>query len=286
MNIYLDGFKGNPSAFGLGETIHTYEDRHKGGDYGKSKQDLAAVGSARIKRGWWTDFDGRDHEIHTWLKKQRGITQTGRETYKIEEGHGLSIDVVKDLIEEEFFTDNVEEKEYRKLRKHQQEFVSEITSTWDEWKEYLLFAKCRAGKSTMVLSSIVESGVKVSLVVSYRNSPKQSWRDDSQEFKNFDNIIFIDIRDGEVDQFKSEIEYWMGTDKQIVLYSTIQAPNRYKNLPCNIDLIVFDEAHLGYEGDQWISLRDHFDTKVLYVSGTAHKILEDFPKFRFVYSYF
>ena len=77
----------------------------------------------------------------------------------------------------------------------------------------------------MVLSSIVESGVKVSLVVSYRNSPKQSWRDDSQEFKNFDNIIFIDIRDGEVDQFKSEIEYWMGTDKQIVLYSTIQAPN-------------------------------------------------------------
>ena len=48
MNIYLDGFKGNPSAFGLGETIHTYEDRHKGGDYGKSKQDLAAVGSASI----------------------------------------------------------------------------------------------------------------------------------------------------------------------------------------------------------------------------------------------
>ena len=49
MNIYLDGFKGNPFAFGLGETIHTYEDRHNGGDNGKSKQDLFAVGSAILK---------------------------------------------------------------------------------------------------------------------------------------------------------------------------------------------------------------------------------------------
>ena len=67
MNIYLDGFKGNPFAFGLGETIHTYEKRHKDGDYGKSNQDLKAVGSARIKKGWWTNFDGRDTDIQKFI---------------------------------------------------------------------------------------------------------------------------------------------------------------------------------------------------------------------------
>ena len=74
--------------------------------------------------------------------------------------------------------------ETRTLRKHQEDFIFKIMSNWERWKEFLLFAKCRAGKSTMVLSAIAASGAKVSLVMSYRNSPKQSWEDDTKTFKN------------------------------------------------------------------------------------------------------
>ena len=290
MNIYLDGFKGNPFAFGLGETIHTYEDRHKGGDYGKSKQDLFAVGSARIKRGWWTDFDGRDYEIHTWLKKQSGITQTGRETYKIEEGHGLSIDVIKYLIEEKFFLQST--KRVLKLRPHQENFVKKILSGWDNWKEFLLFAKCRAGKSIMTFSAIVDANVSRTLIVSRFNSPKQSWIEDCEEYDKFKNVRIINLYQ---DNWQQEYDRWKNNKSiQIVFWSTIQGlcTSKCKRLvelgrATNLDLLVFDECHIGEDADQFKKVRNKFNNaKCLKVSGTAYDQAWQYSKEnRFVYSY-
>ena len=59
------------------------------------------------------------------------------------------------------------------------------------------------------------------------------------------------------------------------------------NLPCNVDLIVYDEAHQGYDSKQWNELRDFHDCKVLYVTGTAYKLLFDFDEnSRYCYSYY
>ena len=178
--------------------------------------------------------------------------------------------------------------ETRTLRKHQEDFVSKIMSNWERWKEFLLFAKCRAGKSTMVLSAIAASGAKVSLVMSYRNSPKQSWEDDTKTFKNFQNLIFIDIRDKNINEVSSDIEKYLTTDKQIVLFSTAQSKHRWSKLPCDIDLIVFDECHEGYGGQTWKSLCKKFpESKILYVSGTAYKLFDQFnDSSRYTYTYF
>lgn len=173
--------------------------------------------------------------------------------------------------------------ESRKLFKHQQEFVDKIISNWEQWMEFLLFAKCRAGKSTMVLSAIVESKVKVTLVVARFKSPQQSWREDSN-LKNFENLVFIDVsKKG----YKKEIERYLSTSKQIILWSTIQTQRKLTNLPCKVDLIVYDEAHNGYGASQWNKLREFHDCKVLYVSGTAYKMMWDFNNSnRYIYSYY
>ena len=172
--------------------------------------------------------------------------------------------------------------ETRELYKHQQEFVTKVLSNWEEWKEFLLFAKCRAGKSMMVLSAIVKSGVKVTLVVSRYKSPEQSWRQDSN-LKNFENLVFIDLNKK---GYEKEIEKYLKTDKQLVLWGCIQS-RKLTNLPCDIDLIVYDEAHIGYGSKQWTELQNSYDCKVLYVTGTAYKMVWDFnDSNRYIYSYY
>ena len=279
-NIYLDGFKGNPYAFGLGETKGTYEKRHKGGDYGKSKQDLEAVGSARIKKGWWTDFDGRDHDIKPFILKIPHVFQIGRETYGFPKGCGLTIDIIKDMVEKEFFSNTPEKKKVLELFPHQKEFIAKAQA---KYLEFLLFAKCRAGKSVSVLYHIVERGDKVSLIVSRQSSPKQSWRDDIKEFSYFDNLVFININDKD---YLQQIDYWYKTEKQIILWACVQS-RRILNLPVDVDLLVYDEAHIGYNSNQWNKLREVTNCPVLYVTGTAYKLLWDFTDSqRYIYSYF
>jgi len=222
-----------------------------------------------------------DEEFHKYLLK-RGYSKTrddkNREwffitvedaTYELEQFRGIkSVNKIA---------------ETRELYKHQQEFVSKILSNWEQWKEFLLFAKCRSGKSTMVLTAIVKRGVKVTLIVSRFKSPKQSWREDSN-LKNFENLVFIDVNKR---GYEKEVEKYLNTDKQIILWGCIQKQRKLTNLPCNVDLIVYDEAHEGYKRKQWNNLHEHHNCKVIYVTGTAYKLLFDFDEnSKYCYSYF
>ena len=172
--------------------------------------------------------------------------------------------------------------ETRELYKHQKEFLTKILSGWEQWKEFLLFAKCRSGKSTMVLSAIVKSGVKMTLVVSRFKSPEQSWREDCN-LKNFENLVFIDVQKK---NYKEEIKKYLLTKKQIIVWGTIQSKSKLMDLSCNVDLIVYDEAHEGYGSKQWNELSGFHNCPVLYVTGTAYNIEENFLHNKFVYSYF
>jgi hypothetical protein len=184
------------------------------------------------------------------------------------------------MIEEEFFTDTVTTKIDLKLRDHQSNFVNKARN---DYEEFLLFAKCRAGKSVMTLSHIVDRGFKVSLVVSRYTSPMQSWRDDSKSFSNFDNLVFVDVNDS---NYIQQLDYWYNTDKQIILWGCIQS-RKLLDLPVDVDLLVYDEAHVGYNSNQWVKLKDATKCPVLYVTGTAYKMVWDFADSdRFIYSYF
>ena len=280
MNIYFDSYEGVDNTFNLGETTRQYADRHKDGDYGKANQLATALDTKYVNLGWWTDFDGRDHNIHKWLGTLPHFEKIGRETFRFNKNSGLTLDIVKDMIEQKFFTDTVTTKIDLKLRDHQSNFVNKARKDYDE---FLLFAKCRAGKSVMTLSHIVDRGFKVSLVVSRYTSPMQSWRDDSKSFSNFDNLVFVDVNDK---NYIQQLDYWYNTDKQIILWGCIQS-RKLLDLPVDVDLLVYDEAHVGYNSNQWVKLKDATKCPVLYVTGTAYKMVWDFADSdRFIYSYF
>lgn len=172
--------------------------------------------------------------------------------------------------------------ETRELYEHQKQFLEKIISTWSQWKEFLLFSKCRSGKSTMVLSAIVKSGVKVTLGVSRYKSPEQSWVQDSC-LKNFENVVFININEK---GYEEKIKKYLATEKQLFLWGCIQS-RKLTSLPCKVDLIVYDEAHHGYDSDQWQKLHNTHNCKALYVTGTAYKLAWKFNENNsFVYSYF
>ena len=176
----------------------------------------------------------------------------------------------------EEFGENENLGTWRDLFNHQKQFKIKIKSFWENWKdslnEFVLFAKCRAGKCTMVYSAIdgLKSNVKVTLIVARQKSPVTGWENDCC-FKNFDNLVFINLKDPDAVE---QIETWYKTEKQLVLWSTVQGHKRWKNIPYNVDLIVYDEADVGFDKPEWNELREvHNNAKVLYVTGTAYKLL-------------
>jgi len=274
MNIYMIATQDH-KVFGVGQTKRSFEDRHKDGDWAKFHNYLKARDEELELIGWWEDVDIVDHDIHKFLVNQPHIRKYA-EWFK----HKSTLDIIKHQVEEEFFTETPEVKGELNLRQHQTEFVNKART---DYEEFLLFAKCRAGKSVMVLSHIVDTNRKVSLVVSRYTSPSQSWRDDSQNFSNFDNLVFIDVNDKD---YIEQIDYWYNTDKQIILWACVQS-RKILNLPVDVDLLVYDEAHVGYNSTQWNKLREVTDCPVLYVTGTAYKMVWDFSDSdRFIYSYF
>jgi len=274
MNIYLITTEDN-KVFGVGQTSRSYDERHKDGDWAKFHNYLKARNEKLILVGWWENVDIVDTEIHKYLLTLPNIRKSA-EWFS----HKSTIDIIKNQIEEKFFSNNSEKKIELKLHKHQKEFVAKAQA---EYLEFLLFAKCRAGKSVMVLEHIVNTNRKVTLVVSRYTSPMQSWRDDSAKFSNFDNLVFVDVNDKD---YIEQIDYWYNTKKQIVLWGCIQS-RKILDLPVDIDLLVYDEAHVGYNSAQWNKLREVTKCPVLYVTGTAYKMVWDFADSqRYIYSYF
>ena len=257
--------------------IQTHGIPRAGSDYNKARDALVKY----YELGWWQDTEVRDKKIHNFLVTIPNVRKVGTESFEIIKNKGLTFDIIKQMIEEEFFTSTPEIKDNLILDKHQSNFV---TKARKDYEEFLLFAKCRAGKSVMVLSHIVDTNRKVSLVVSRYTSPSQSWREDSKNFVQFDNLVYINTKDKD---YIEQIDYWYNTDKQIILWSTVQGYCRLKNLPVDVDLLVYDEAHVGYNSKQCNNLREITNCPVLYVTGTAYKMVWDFSDSdRFIYSYF
>lgn len=285
-NFYMQVIPGVDNAFGFGDTDQSYEERQKMSDYSKAKGFAWAAGMNQWEdMGWWenrTVVNREKHQdkvVHQFIESIPGVVKKD-EVFRIKKGYGLTLDIIKDMIHRKFFSDAPENKITLKLRKHQKEFVAKAQA---DYLEFLLFAKCRAGKSVMTLSHIIDKKYKATLVVSRYTSPMQSWKNDSKNFSDFDNLVFIDINDKDYIQ---QIDYWYNTDKQIILWACVQS-RKILNLPIDIDLLVYDEAHVGYNSSQWNKLREVVTCPVMYVTGTAYKLVWDFADSqRYIYSYY
>ena len=279
-NIYFIGQKDKPNWFGWGQTegvckIATHGIPRTGSDYNKARD----AGVHYIDLGFYEGVSISDKKIHKFLKSIPGIKKVGTESFELN-GCGLTLDIVRDMVEKKFFSNTPVKKESLILHRHQKEFIAKAQA---DYLEFLLFAKCRAGKSVSVLYHITERKDKVSLIVSRQSSPKQSWRDDIKTFSCFDNLVYINVNDSD---YLQQIDYWFNTEKHIILWACVQS-RRILNLPVNVDFLVYDEAHVGYNSKQWNTLKDKHKCPVLYVTGTAYKLLWDFTDSQiYTYDYF
>ena len=237
-----------------------------------------------------------DHQIHDKFRitPHCQYNKSGKGSNEIFLFEDYTFNQVVDLSEKyvkEVFGEVLERKNL-KLRPHQEKFVKKILSSWEEWVEFLCFVKCRGGKSIMTLSTIVEAGVKETLIVSRFNSPKQSWFDDCRKFEQFKNVRVIKLNE---DKWVEEYKKWADDpDIHIIFWSTVQGLCASGNKRVNklvklssIEFIVFDECHIGEDAKEFKTVRDKFpDAKCLKVSGTAYDQVWKYPKeHRFVYSY-
>ena len=276
MNIYFIAIEDH-KVFGIGQTTRSYEERHKDGDWAKFHNYLKARDEELHLIRWWQDVDIVDTDIHAWLKKQPGIRKFA-EWFR----HGATLDVIENMVENQFFSDYNDNRVELTLKPYQQQFVDKARNGYDE---FLLAAKCRAGKSVMVLSHILDKNYNTSLVVSRFKSPSQSWVNDVKTFDSFSNMVTVSLSDK---NWKEQVEYWSNTDKQVILWSTVQGlVRKVDDLP-SIDLLVFDEAHIGDKSPQFLKVRKALgDTPCLKVSGTAYDQLWDTTEDnRFIYDYF
>ena len=291
INIYFDTAKdATVPSFNVGETHFAYEHRHRGSDYGKAKQYGLQFESEYIRCRWWEDVSTRDdrddhHDniIHAWLDTKPGIKRLGSkksETFEYDPKR-YNLDIIGDMIHEQFFAGKERVYEEFKPRPYQQKFLSKIA--WCTSNEFLLFAKCRAGKSAMVLKHIVDTNYKVSLVCSLQKSPEGSWKDDSNKY--FPSVKYVSLKDP---GWETYLEYWRDRDVNVVLWGTVQSCLKRLDKIKNVDFVAFDESHIGGNAKMFNTLREELDTRICYISGTAHKLALKFPEDnqKFVYTYF
>ena len=261
-----------------GSAVQTVEDRINQQDTTSNPEPLICLGEFDV------DFDDTDFHEHL---DDNGYVRSREDKHR--EFYNTTVEQAKYELEKysikrSKFVNEV--KAELEPYDHQTYFVDKILSSWEVWKqdlEFVLFAKCRSGKSFMCLTAVDRfENAKITAVLSRFNSPKQSWIDDSKNYKNFSNIIGIDTQ---LPNWKEQYDIWSKTDKKIVLVGTIQGFHKISNLP--IDLIIYDEAHIGYAGKQWKAIRKKMKCPVIYVSGTAYKLQWDFPEsMKYVYTYF
>ena len=156
------------------------------------------------------------------------------------------------------------------------------------FKSVLLCAVMRTGKVVMADQCAVDNNFKVTLVISRRKSPKQSWKDDTEKFDRFENLEYIRVKNG---AWKKDVENALSEGKQVILYATAQYAHKDHVLDAlgefGVDLLVLDEVHLGGKAEQVTKIREYFsDAFVLDVSGTAYDYISDYtPETRFLWSY-
>ena len=243
--------------------------------------------SKYVRCAWWENVstrDDKDHHhdtiIHEWLMTLPGVKKIGQETFEFDLKL-YTIEILVQMMEEKFFSGK--KKEYVEFvpRPYQQKFLKKIA--WCTSNEFLLFAKCRAGKSAMVLKHIVDTNYKVSLVCSRQKSPEGSWKADSNQF--FPSVKYISLKDP---GWETYLEYWRDRDVNVVLWGTVQTCLKRLDKIKNVDFVAFDEAHIGGNAPEFVQLREALDTRICYISGTAHKLCWMFPdeNQKFVYTYF
>lgn len=160
------------------------------------------------------------------------------------------------------------------VRPYQREFVNQFCATEGD---FLLFAKCRSGKSVMGMLAATEADFRSVMVVSLRTSAANSWLADPETFTAFHEWDAIDLHD---DDAIERIKQSQARGRRILMVGTVQgADDKYplqakikRLFPNGIDALYLDECHIGGLSSMVTKLKSSIDFgRVLEISGTAFK---------------
>jgi hypothetical protein len=166
-------------------------------------------------------------------------------------------------------------------RPYQKAFVRKFMETAGN---FCLFSKCRSGKSVMTLNAATESGCDSLLVVSYRTSAQNSWRDDAVTYTKFHEWDVIELSQ---DGWEDAIVASQKAGRRQLLLSTVQLQSERhghskklaKLYPQGVDLLAIDECHIGGESDEFDTLKKNIPhRRLLEISGTAYKTIWKYPR--------
>jgi hypothetical protein len=228
----------------------------------------------------------QDHDIHKLLKKTPGFRVASSDIVRSPEVFecDLGAEYAKSQVENFIAQLTGKAQAIRKpldLRPYQQKFVDQFLSTSGD---FLLFAKCRSGKSAMTLMAATDAGYNSILVSSYRLSAANSWRSDAVTYTKFQEWDVVDLSG---DNWKRDIKASQKAGRRQVLISTVQRQNekfpylrQLRDLyPEGIDLLALDECHIGGESDQFKKLKQGVPYgRLLEISGTAYKSIWKYPR--------
>ena len=219
------------------------------------------------------DVPFTDKQFHTFLRA-RGYSQTdgaGTEWFRI------SAPDAESLIHEFAAVCKGKATPIRQplaSRPYQTAFVRKFINTTGS---FCLFAKCRSGKSVMGISAAQEAGYTSVVVVSYRTSAANSWRNDVATYTVFHEWDVIDLGDSNWE--RKIVESQKANRKQLLVSTVQRQSERFGYLsglrahyPKGVDLLALDECHIGGESDQFKRLLEGLPHKrLLEISGTAYK---------------
>ena len=284
----------DPTVFRLGMTQcgrSPYERWLKDSDYSKLDYDMRSQLHEFFELGNKLDHDVfrvlllRNPEI---IRLKDVTNVRSPEIFKCEQGWDYFLAAAKNAIAE--VTGHATPIRFKlSTRPYQYSFVEQFKATRGD---FCLFAKCRSGKSVMTLLAATESGYQSVVVVSYRTSAANSWRDDVRRYTVFHEWDVIDLAspswEGEIAESKS-------AGRRQLVVSTVQRQREefgyVKHLtaqyPKGVDLLALDECHVGGESNGFQLLRKNLKYgRLLEISGTAYKTIWKYPKERvFVWGY-
>lgn len=229
-----------------------------------------------------------DKQFHAFLRK-RGFTQpdgAGTEWFLITAEEATQL-VYEFAAQTEGAATPI--RDALDVRPYQQQFVVQFCKTTGA---FLLFAKCRSGKSAMSLLAATEAGYRSMLVLSFRTSAITSWRDDAKRFTAFHEWDVVDFSEFD---FAVQVQKSIKAGRRVLMVGTVQGADeklprlpKLKTLfPNGIDLGVIDECHIGGDAASWKQIQSKINFgRVLEVSGTAYKSVWGYPKSNvFVWGY-
>jgi hypothetical protein len=282
--------------FFYGQTKDTRkDDRHKDGDYTKLFSDWDLLGQKHHTT--WFEIPKEGTHLDKLLHPKIDLLPIVK--YNPNRGNKECFALINGIKDKDILTKEIENLVWKQfkgkkeriqlnLRYPQIIFRNKVNPAFSQgFKSMLLCALMRTGKVVMCNQAIVDHKFKVSLAISRIKSPEQSWKEDTENFDTFANIEYIRMGNN---KWKEKVEESLLKGRQVLLFTTAQYLIKKLHLfyDINVDLLIFDEVHVGGKAEEISDIRRYFDQSyTIDVSGTAFDYIEQYGDInRFVWTYY